>query len=193
MFQDISSRAFNQSTFLAKQRKAIYSRVFFQYRSHHLSISVSFRVARDVMLAPDAYSPAVDTHQAPVGFGKQGAAYAKFRPDYPEDLYKVVLAPLKPDGRVLAVDVATGSGQAAKGLSTYFEKVVALDRDAEQLKHAVHIQNVTHQQGEAEQFGLEDNSADLVAVAQGLHWYRHHLHVCCSSVPQFATVMILQL
>ena len=156
---------------------------------------MSFRVGLYVVLAPDADSPAVevDAHQAPVEFGKQGAAYAKFRPDYPEDLYKIVLAPLKPAARALAVDVATGSGQAAKALSAYFEKVVALDRDAEQLKHAVHIQNVTHQQGEAEQLGMEDNCANLVAVAQGLHWYRHHLHICCSSVLQFAAVMVLQL
>ena len=59
---------------------------------------VSFRVGLYVVLAPDADSSAVevDAHQALIEFGKQGAAYARFRPDYPEDLYKIVLAPLKP-------------------------------------------------------------------------------------------------
>lgn len=114
--------------------------------------------------------------QAPVEFGKQGAAYVKYRPAYPDDLYKVVLAPSKPNARSLAVDVATGSGQAAKGLSAYFKRVIALDRDPEQLKHAVHIRNVTHQLGSAEQLGMEDSCADLVAVAQGLHWYSYSLH-----------------
>ena len=70
----------------------------------------------------------------------------------------------------LAVDIATGSGQAAKGLSSYFSKVVALDHDNEQLKHAASLPNVAFKLGAAEHTGLEDSSADLVAVAAGLHW-----------------------
>ena len=108
--------------------------------------------------------------QVPVGFGKQGASYARFRPDYPQDLYKLILAPSKPAERRLAVDVATGSGQAARGLSAYFERVIALDLDPEQLQHANNTPNVTFQVAAAEQLGMKDDSADLVAVAAGLHW-----------------------
>ena len=107
---------------------------------------------------------------APVGFGKQGASYAKFRPDYPQDLYNLILAPSKPTERRLAIDVATGSGQAARGLSAHFERVVALDLDPEQLQHASSTPNVTFKVAAAEKLGVEDSCADLVAVAAGLHW-----------------------
>lgn len=108
--------------------------------------------------------------QVPVGFGKQGASYARFRPDYPPDLYKLILAPSKPAERRLAIDVATGSGQAARNLSAYFQKVVAIDLDSEQLKHADDIHNVIFKLAAAEQLDMKDGCADLVAVAAGLHW-----------------------
>ena len=105
-----------------------------------------------------------------VGFGKQGASYAKFRPDYPQELYTLILAPSKPTQRHLAIDVATGSGQAARTLGAYFGRVVALDLDPEQLKHADAVHNVTYKVAAAEQLGMNDGCADLVAVASGLHW-----------------------
>lgn len=69
-------------------------------------------------------------------FSKAAASYAKYRPEYPPELYKAILQQAKVPAQNLAVDVATGSGQAAKGLSIYFSKVIALDHDPEQLKHA---------------------------------------------------------
>lgn len=103
-------------------------------------------------------------------FSKAAASYAKYRPEYPPELYKVILHRAKVPALELAVDVATGSGQAAKGLSTYFSKVIALDHDAEQLKHAPTLPNVAFQLGTAEHTGVGSNTADLVAIAAGLHW-----------------------
>jgi len=104
-------------------------------------------------------------------FSKSAASYAKYRPDYPQELYEAILKRGKLPARDLAVDAATGSGQAAKGLSPYFAKVIALDHDSEQLKHAPHLPNVTFKLGAAEETGLENHTADVVAVAAGLHWY----------------------
>lgn len=103
-------------------------------------------------------------------FSKSAASYAKYRPGYPPDLYEAILKHGHLPARDLAVDVATGSGQAAKGLSSYFSTVLALDHDSEQLKHAPRLPNVVFQLGAAEHTGLDDKTADLVAVAAGLHW-----------------------
>lgn len=103
-------------------------------------------------------------------FSKAAASYAKFRPENPPELYKAILHRANLPAHELAIDIATGSGQAAKGLSTYFSKVIALDLDNEQLKHAPTLPNVAFKLGAAECTGLEDSSANLVAVAAGLHW-----------------------
>lgn len=103
-------------------------------------------------------------------FSKGAASYAKFRPEYPAELYRTILQTASLPTRDLAVDVATGSGQAAKDLSKHFDRVVALDRNPDQLRHAAQLPNVSFQQSEAEDTGLQGGIADLVAVAQGLHW-----------------------
>lgn len=59
---------------------------------------------------------------------------AKYRPGYPPELYDAILKHGHLPARDLAIDIATGSGQAAKGLSSYFSTVMALDHDSEQLK-----------------------------------------------------------
>ncbi len=102
-------------------------------------------------------------------FSKGSASYAKFRPEYPAALYNVILQQASP-ARDLAVDLATGSGQAAKGLSKHFACVIALDHNADQLQHAGKFPNVRFQEGAAENTGLGDGIADLAAVAQALHW-----------------------
>ncbi len=55
-------------------------------------------------------------------FSGHAANYAKFRPNYPRQLfeYLVSIAP----GRGRAWDCATGNGQAAVGLSAFFECVI---------------------------------------------------------------------
>lgn len=103
-------------------------------------------------------------------FSKGSASYAKFRPEYPAALYDVILQQAPPPARDLAIDLATGTGQAAKGLSKHFARVIALDHNADQLQHAGKFPNVHFQEGAAENSGLGDGTADLAAVAQALHW-----------------------
>jgi len=69
-------------------------------------------------------------------FSKGSASYAKFRPEYPAALYDVILQQASLPARDLAVDIATGSGQAAKDFSKHFARVIALDHNADQLQHA---------------------------------------------------------
>ena len=77
------------------------------------------------------------------------------------------------DRDALAWDVATGSGQAAVELAARFDRVVATDASAAQLASAEARPNVTYLHEPAERSSLDDASADLVTVAQALHWFDH--------------------
>jgi SAM-dependent methyltransferase len=95
--------------------------------------------------------------------------YAAFRPDYPDALLDAVTA-LAP-GRALAWDCGTGSGQAALPLAGRFARVVATDASEQQIAHARPHPRVEYRVAREDASGLPDGSADLVTVAQALHWF----------------------
>ena len=102
-------------------------------------------------------------------FSQQAAVYAKFRPRYPEELFRW-LASVAPSTE-LAWDCATGNGQAAVGLAEFFEGVIATDASEKQVANAERHPRVEYRVAVAEESGLESNSADLITVAQALHWF----------------------
>ncbi|VAX06152.1 hypothetical protein MNBD_ALPHA03-557 [hydrothermal vent metagenome] len=102
-------------------------------------------------------------------FSTQSKAYGRFRPQYPEELYEY-LSGLCEDHE-LAWDCATGTGQAAGGLSDYFNNVVATDASATQIENTQGPGNVVFQSGFAEKSGLAAQSVDIITVAQALHWF----------------------
>jgi len=102
-------------------------------------------------------------------FGAVARAYAAFRPTYPDALFAWLAA--ESPGRALAWDCATGNGQAAAALAEHFEAVAATDASAEQLAHARPHPRVRYAVAPAEASGLPDVAADLVTVAQALHWF----------------------
>jgi len=104
----------------------------------------------------------------PDHFSARAAAYAAYRPDYPAALF-AYLAGLVARHH-LAWDCATGSGQAALGLAPHFTRVVATDASAAQLAHARPHPRVEYHVALADASGLAAGSADLVTVAQALHW-----------------------
>jgi ubiquinone/menaquinone biosynthesis C-methylase UbiE len=102
-------------------------------------------------------------------FSAVARRYADFRPQYPGELfdYLVTIAP----ARSLAWDCAAGSGQATVDLAQRFERVIATDASAEQIGSAKPQRNVEYRVATAEQSGLPDGCADLITVAQALHWF----------------------
>ena len=102
-------------------------------------------------------------------FSRQSAAYSRYRPGYPPELIDWV-ASQAPDRR-LAVDCATGNGQAALALAGRFETVVAVDGSLDQLRNAPGGPNVAYVAALAERLPLRDRSASLVAAAQAAHWF----------------------
>lgn len=102
-------------------------------------------------------------------FSGHAADYAKFRPDYPAELFDY-LASISPQ-RGLAWDCATGNGQAAVGLATYFDSVIATDASAQQIESARLHPRVSYRVAPAEESEIDSDSVDLILVAQALHWF----------------------
>lgn len=104
-------------------------------------------------------------------FADQAQAYAAYRPTYPRALFEYV-ASLAP-GRGLAIDCGTGNGQAAAAIAEFFDRVIAIDPSEQQLKLAPPHPRISYAIGRAEKINANDGSADLVTVAQALHWFHH--------------------
>ena len=102
-------------------------------------------------------------------FSTHAADYARFRPDYPVALFDY-LAGISP-ARRLAWDSPTGNGQAARALADRFGRVVATDASAGQIAQAVAHPRVDYRVASAEASALPDGAADLLTVAQALHWF----------------------
>jgi len=102
-------------------------------------------------------------------FSGHAATYSMFRPTYPPRLFQW-LAETAPR-RERAWDAGTGSGQAAVGLAEHFACVVGTDASAAQVGHATPHPRAEYRVAPAEASGLPEGWADLVIVAQALHWF----------------------
>jgi SAM-dependent methyltransferase len=102
-------------------------------------------------------------------FSKQAAGYAKFRPRYPQKLFDYLgfIAP----SHQLAWDCGTGNGQAAIGLASVFDRVIATDASENQIANAQSHKIVEYRVAPAENGGIESETVDLIMVAQALHWF----------------------
>lgn len=102
-------------------------------------------------------------------FSGHAGDYAKFRPHYPRELF-AYLADIAP-ARECVWDCATGNGQAAVALGEFFRYVIATDASEKQIANAQPHKRVSYRVASAEQGGLPDACADLITVAQALHWF----------------------
>lgn len=102
-------------------------------------------------------------------FSKQANVYAKYRPDYPQELFDFVLAHV--NKKQNAWDCATGNGQSAKVLARYFENVFATDISQKQMDNAEQAANIYYSLQPAEQTNFSDHTFDLITVSQALHWF----------------------
>src|SRR6266567_773788 len=124
-------------------------------------------------------------------FSSQAADYAKFRPTYPQELFDY-LGSIAPT-RKLAWDCGTGNGQAAVGLASLFDRVIATDASEKQIANAQSHKIVEYRVAPAENSGIGSGTIDLIMVAQALHWFdldrfyaaaRRVLKTCCISKRQ---------
>lgn len=102
-------------------------------------------------------------------FSAQADAYARYRPRYPDALF-AWLGQTAP-GRNLAWDSGTGSGQAALGLRSHFERILATDASVRQIARAAAATGVAYAVARSEAAPLPGTSVDLVFVGQAVHWF----------------------
>jgi SAM-dependent methyltransferase len=102
-------------------------------------------------------------------FSTQAADYARYRIDYPAELYDWLLPQVA--DRERAWDCATGNGQVAVVLADYFIRVNATDLSEKQLAQAAPRPNIHYQTATAEQTPFPDGRFDLITVAQAVHWF----------------------
>lgn len=102
-------------------------------------------------------------------FSGHASAYADARPHYPPALFVWLAGQC--DGRALAWDAGCGNGQASVALAAHFARVFASDPSATQIAAAQPHARVDYRVEPAEAPTLAPASADLVTVAQALHWF----------------------
>lgn len=102
-------------------------------------------------------------------FDAVAGQYRLFRPHYPKALY-AWLASLTGQHEV-CVDCGTGNGQAAIEIAPYFQRTIALDSNANQIKHAVLHPLVDYHCLPVEAMEFSENSVDLIISASAAHWF----------------------
>ena len=102
-------------------------------------------------------------------FSNHAQDYARYRPVYPEALYRYLFSLIPEKNR--AWDCGTGNGQVAAELSKVFKKVWATDLSPEQIEFAPKLPNVNYEIHLAEEAIEHSHEFDLVTVAQAIHWF----------------------
>lgn len=102
-------------------------------------------------------------------FSGHATNYREARPLYPDALFDW-LATQTP-GRDLVWDAGCGNGQASVALASRFRRVFATDPSESQIKSAETRANIDYRVEPGETCTLPSASADLVTVAQALHWF----------------------
>jgi len=102
-------------------------------------------------------------------FSGHASGYASARPHYPPALFEWLAGQC--DRHALAWDAGCGNGQAATALAGHFEAVFASDPSAAQIAAAQTHPHIRYAVEPAEHCSLSDASADLVCVAQAMHWF----------------------
>ena len=102
-------------------------------------------------------------------FSNVSSEYSKFRPGYPDELFKFLKSEIT--GFDAAWDCGTGTGQVALPLSQMFKLVYATDISEKQLEHAPVRENIVYSREPAEKTGFGPEMFDLITVAQAIHWF----------------------
>ena len=102
-------------------------------------------------------------------FGKVAASYAEHRPTYPAGLFHWLAEECA--SHDMAWDCGAGNGQASIALANHFDKVIATDLSDSQIANAKAHADVDYRVAPAEASGLPSSCADIVTIAQALHWF----------------------
>lgn len=101
-------------------------------------------------------------------FSNHASLYAKYRPNYPPELFQHIFSFVDEKNR--AWDCATGNGQAAYAIADHFKTVEATDLSEAQLANARQKSNIRYRRSPAETTPFENDQFDLITVATAYHW-----------------------
>ncbi|HMQ48635.1 MAG TPA: class I SAM-dependent methyltransferase [Saprospiraceae bacterium] len=102
-------------------------------------------------------------------FSQDSAAYAKYRPVYPDALFSHLAAHLLECQN--AWDCGTGNGQVAQALVPFFDQIFATDISEKQIEQAFQHPKINYSLESAEKSSFPDQFFDLIVVAQAIHWF----------------------
>jgi len=103
-------------------------------------------------------------------FSLKSDCYARYRPQYPAELFDFILDHV--EEKELALDCGTGNGQAANVLAEHFKKVYGIDISSSQIDNAVRKDNIEYIICLAEQTPFPENTFNLITVATAIHWFQ---------------------
>lgn len=110
-------------------------------------------------------------HQS-LSFGGAVEEYERARPTYPPEAAEWMI----PAGAKTALDVGAGTGKFTRSLVALGLEVYAVEPD-DQMRASLRVSlpGVTALAGTAEHLPLDDDSVDVVTVAQAWHWMDHEV------------------
>jgi SAM-dependent methyltransferase len=110
------------------------------------------------------------------GFGDAASAYARGRPEYPEELLNWLRQKLNIGRGKTAIDLGAGTGKFTKLLVQTEANVIAVEPvDAMRAELTAGLPGVRAIAGSAQSTTLSDASADALICAQAFHWFATEL------------------
>jgi SAM-dependent methyltransferase len=111
-------------------------------------------------------------------FATTAEFYEQYRPPYPAEFFREVVARLKLDKRHALIDLGTGPGVLALGFAPFVGRVVAIDPEPAMLAAARAAAtraaaDVSFIEGKAEDLPADIGSFDVVSIGRALHWMDH--------------------
>jgi ubiquinone/menaquinone biosynthesis C-methylase UbiE len=112
--------------------------------------------------------PDDDHRERAASFGGVADVYERARPGYPDDAVRWLAGDEPQD----VVDLGAGTGKLTRTLAAHGHRVRAVEPSPE-MRTQLHVAvpGVSTLAGTAELIPLEDESADVVTVAQAFHWF----------------------
>ncbi|ETT45377.1 MULTISPECIES: class I SAM-dependent methyltransferase [Paenibacillus] len=109
-------------------------------------------------------------------FKDTASYYTRYRPLYPSSLIRYLVNKFSLNGEGRLLDLGCGTGQLAQRFTDWFEKIVGVDTELEMLEEAKllskynRVENVSWQQGRAEELSNDWGSFRLIMMAKAFHW-----------------------